>query len=85
MLNYAFYYCLVICLGAYGLMIVLGWRMHRFVRRHLRGASNQQRKALELQRQLTRTLVVQAPMHFLVEKNQFSIYNLKVGGPLKNT
>jgi prolipoprotein diacylglyceryltransferase len=59
-MSYAFYYSVVICFSAYGLMVVLGWLMYSFVCRHLRGASNQQKRTLELQRQLTRTLVIQA-------------------------
>jgi hypothetical protein len=59
--RFDFAYQLVSCFSAYGLMVVLGWLMHRFVHRHLQGASNnQQKRTLELQRQLTRTLVVQA-------------------------
>jgi hypothetical protein len=39
-------------------MGVLGWRMHRLVRNHLREATSTQRRTLELQKQLTRTLLV---------------------------
>jgi hypothetical protein len=59
-MSYAFYYSVATFLAAYVAMVVLGWLMHRHVRRHLRGATNQQKQTLKLQRQLTRTLVIQA-------------------------
>jgi hypothetical protein len=58
-LNFSFYYILVACTAAYTVMVVLGWRIWSYVKRHLRGASNTQRRALEAQRQLTLTLIIQ--------------------------
>jgi hypothetical protein len=58
---------------AYALIIFLGWRMHRFVRENLHGASNTQRRTLEVQRQLTRTLIIQASVQLpkiIIEMNK---------------
>jgi hypothetical protein len=49
----------VACTAAYLVIVVLGWMMRDFVKKNLRGASNTQRKTLEVQRQLTRTLIIQ--------------------------
>jgi hypothetical protein len=59
-MKYAFYYNIITCLLGYLLILVLGYLMHRFVRQNMNGASNSRKKTLELQRQLTRLLIVQA-------------------------
>lgn len=58
-MSYAFYYNIASILVAYAMMLVLGYLMHRFVRRNLRGASNTQKRTLEIQRQITRILIIQ--------------------------
>jgi uncharacterized membrane-anchored protein YhcB (DUF1043 family) len=53
------YYIVVAATAAYLVMILLGYLMRRFVRKNLRGASNTQKKILEVQRQLTMALIIQ--------------------------
>jgi hypothetical protein len=62
---YVLYYSMAMSTLAYALIILLGWRMHRFVRENLRGASNTSRRTLEVQRQLTRTLIIQVSAYSL--------------------
>jgi hypothetical protein len=52
-------------------MIVLGYLMRRYVMENLSGASNTQKKTLEVQRQLTMALIVQVR-----EKRKREIYHL---------
>jgi uncharacterized membrane-anchored protein YhcB (DUF1043 family) len=47
---------------AYAVMVVLGWLMHRYVKRNLHGANNTQKKVLEMQRQLTLALIIQVDL-----------------------
>jgi hypothetical protein len=53
-INLAFYYILSACTLAYVVLPVLGWKMHRFVREHMKGGVNNQQQTLERQRQLTK-------------------------------
>jgi ABC-type sulfate transport system permease component len=48
LMAYAFCYNFATSVGAYGLMLLLGWRMHCFVRENMRGASSTQKRVLEL-------------------------------------
>jgi hypothetical protein len=62
LLKYGLYYNIVTCTLAYVLMIILGWRIHRFIRLNLRGSTTdkQKQRTLDIQRQLTRVLIIQA-------------------------
>jgi hypothetical protein len=62
LLKYGLYYNIVTCTLAYVLMIIPGWRIHRFIRLNLRGSTTdkQKQRTLDIQRQLTRVLIIQA-------------------------
>ena len=60
-MKYAFFYDITGCTLAYILLIILGWKMHKFVRSTMTGAglAYAKKKNAELNRQLTRTLILQ--------------------------
>jgi hypothetical protein len=68
---YITYYIVGASTVAYAVMIVLGYLMRRYVMENLSGASNTQKKTLEVQRQLTMALIVQVR-----EKRKRQIYHL---------
>lgn len=59
LINGAFYFNIASCVVAYMVILILGWRMHRFVRLNLKGIGSSQKRARELNAQLTLTLVIQ--------------------------
>jgi uncharacterized membrane-anchored protein YhcB (DUF1043 family) len=61
-------YIVAASIAAYLVIIVLGYLMRRYVRKNLRGASNTQKKTLEVQRQLTMALILQ------VSQKSFFLY-----------
>lgn len=54
-----FYYTISVTTIAYIILIVLGWRMHRFVKRELEIAQSGMKKSAKLNSQFTRTLLIQ--------------------------
>ena len=59
MMTVAFYYFISVNTIGYILLIVLGWRIHRFVQENLKLASNAMRRNAKLDTQFTRALLLQ--------------------------
>jgi hypothetical protein len=59
MMNDVTCYIVAASTAAYLVIIVLGYLMRSFVMKNLRGATNTQKKTLEVQRQLTLALIIQ--------------------------
>lgn len=59
-MRYGIFYIASACTMAYVLMIVLGLLMRQFVSKNLTGANNQKTKKFEVQKHLTRLLIIMA-------------------------
>ena len=80
----AVFYNVLINTSAYILLLVLGWKMHRYTVTNLQlnGVSSQQRKSAQLNRQLNHVLIIQVHL-FVTADSHISIqqhYNVGLGG-----
>lgn len=59
MSDFAFYYIIITCVLAYSILIVIGWKVHKFAWTNSAKNLNQQWRVVELYKQITRTLIIQ--------------------------
>ena len=76
MFSIAFLYNTFIDTVAYILLMVLGWKMHRYTLANLKlnGVSDQERKSAELNRQLNQVLIIQVYHSFIIRKVSQKLY-----------
>ena len=77
----AVFYNALINTSAYILLLVLGWKMHRYTIANLQltGVSSQQRKSAELNCQLNRVLIIQVYIVFIHTKRKIRVLCNNIG------
>ena len=68
MFDISFYYTIITCTIAYLLLVVLGVRMHVYVKKNLKGANNTKNKVMLLNRQLNWMLFTQVLSTKIIQK-----------------